>query len=140
MAPDAAVERMSDSQDDSMVGWRKKFETFVDFLTDHYSTTERVDYQEASAGARTGGIRVYADLVTADDGNGNDSIVTLANVQVATGRTKHDTRSRLMRGFNTPFFPDILVCRQVMGEGVDFQRYCRHVMHHVLAWNPSTIE
>jgi hypothetical protein len=45
-----------------------------------------------------------------------------------------------MRAFNTPFFPDILVCSQVMGEGVDLQRFCRHVIHHDLAWNPSTIE
>ena len=29
---------------------------------------------------------------------------------------------------------------QVMGEGVDLQRYCRHVIHHDLAWNPSSIE
>jgi superfamily II DNA/RNA helicase len=56
------------------------------------------------------------------------------------GTTRRDTRARLMRAFNTPFFPDILVCSQVMGEGVDLQRFCRHVIHHDLAWNPSTIE
>jgi len=61
-------------------------------------------------------------------------------LQVATGRTKRDARSRLMRAFNTPFFPDIFVCSEVMGEGVDLQRFCRHVIHHDLAWNPSTIE
>ena len=27
-----------------------------------------------------------------------------------------------------------------MGEGVDLQRFCRHVIHHDLAWNPSSIE
>ena len=27
-----------------------------------------------------------------------------------------------------------------MGEGVDLQRFCRHVIHHDLAWNPSIIE
>ena len=140
LAPNVAVERMLDSKDASMVSWRAKFETFVDFLTDHCTATERADYLEAAAGTRTGGIRVDADLVTTDDGNSKDSVVTLANVQVATGRTKRDTRSRLMRAFNTPFFPDIFVCSQVMGEGVDLQRYCRHVVHHDLAWNPSTIE
>jgi SNF2 family DNA or RNA helicase len=45
-----------------------------------------------------------------------------------------------MRSFNTPFFPDIFVCSQVMGEGVDLHRYCRHVIHHDLDWNPSSIE
>ena len=29
---------------------------------------------------------------------------------------------------------------EVMGEGVDLQRFCRHVIHHDLAWNPATIE
>ena len=140
LAPEAAVERMLDSEDGSLVSWQTKFETFVDFLTDHCSTRERVGYLEATAGTRTGGIRVDADLETEDDGDGKESVITLANVQVATGRTKRDTRLRLMRAFNTPFFPDIFVCSQVMGEGVDLQRYCRHVIHHDLAWNPSTIE
>jgi hypothetical protein len=45
-----------------------------------------------------------------------------------------------MRTFNTPFFPDVLVCSEVMGEGVDLHRFCRHVIHHDLAWNPSDIE
>jgi superfamily II DNA/RNA helicase len=45
-----------------------------------------------------------------------------------------------MRSFNTPFFPEIFVCSEVMGEGVDLQRFCRHVIHHDLAWNPSNIE
>ena len=27
-----------------------------------------------------------------------------------------------------------------MGEGVDLHRYCRHVIHHDLDWNPSSIE
>jgi superfamily II DNA or RNA helicase len=68
------------------------------------------------------------------------SILTVPNVQAATGETKRDSRSRLMLAFNTPFFPDILVCSEVMGEGVDLQRFCRHVIHHDLDWNPSQIE
>ena len=140
LEPAIAVGRMLDNQDASRVTWRRKFETFVDFLTDHCSATERVDYLEAAAGTRTGGIRVDADVMTVADGDGKESIVTVPNVQVATGATRRDTRLRLMRAFNTPFFPDIFVCSQVMGEGVDLQRYCRHVIHHDLAWNPSTIE
>ena len=142
LEPTVVVERILDDPDGSNVTRREKFEAFVDFLTDHCSATEQVDYLAATAGMRTGGIRVDADLATSDDGQGDgtESVVTLANVQVATGRTKRATRLRLMRAFNTPFFPDIFVCSQVMGEGVDLQRYCRHVIHHDLAWNPSTIE
>ena len=68
LAPEAAVERMLSSKDGSLLSWRAKFEMFVDFLTDHCSATERVDYLEATAGTRTGGIRVDADLV--EDGGG----------------------------------------------------------------------
>ena len=75
-----------------------------------------------------------------DEPDGSSGTITLANVQVATGKTKREARVRLMRAFNTPFFPDILVCSEVMGEGVDLQRFCRHVIHHDLAWNPSSIE
>ena len=65
---------------------------------------------------------------------------TLANVGVCSGGTKMEVRVRRMRTFNTPFFPDVLVCSEVMGEGVDLHRFCRHVIHHDLAWNPSDIE
>ena len=45
-----------------------------------------------------------------------------------------------MLGFNTPFFPEVLVASSVLAEGVDLQLDCRHVIHHDLAWNPSTLE
>ena len=74
-------------------------------------------------------------------GDGDAATATrLANVQVASGETRPETRARLMRAFNTPFFPDVLVCSAVMAEGVDLHLNCRHVIHHDLAWNPSSIE
>ena len=138
--PHLAVRSMLDSEDASGVSWRAKFEAFIDFLVDSCSAAEREDYLEAAARTQTGEIRVEADDPAADGDEGKDSHMTLANVQEATGKTKRDQRSRLMRAFNTPFFPDIFVCSQVMGEGVDLQRYCCHVIHHDLAWNPSSIE
>ena len=120
------------------MSWQQKFNGFLKFLTDGCSGVERTHYLGAAHRTQTRGIRVDAD--EAASGDGDASAVTLANVQVATGETKRDTRSRLMRAFNTPFFPDVLVCSEVMGEGVDLQRFCRHVIHHDLAWNPSTIE
>ena len=138
MAPSDAVRQMLESVDSSGVSWRQKFDGFLEFLTDRCSGIERTLYLEAAHRTQTRGIRVDADEGTSGDGDA--STVTLANVQVATGETNRDTRARLMRAFNTPFFPDVLVCSQVMGEGVDLQRSCRHIIHHDLAWNPSTIE
>jgi ERCC4-related helicase len=131
-----AVELMLTRQDSSNRSWREKFNAFIDFLVE-CSPAERENYLEVASSIQTGGIRVEdAEQVETKGG----SVVTVANVQVATGKTGSDTRERLMRAFNTPFLPDILVCSEVMGEGVDLQRACRHVIHHDLAWNPSTIE
>jgi len=138
--PHLAVRSMLDSEDASHVSWRSKFEGFIDFLLDRCSSAERADYLEAAARTQTGDIRVQAEELAADGDDGKDSYMALANVQEATGKTKRDQRARLMQAFNTPFFPDIFVCSQVMGEGVDLQRYCCHVVHHDLAWNPSSIE
>lgn len=44
------------------------------------------------------------------------------------------------RFFNTPFYPEILIASSVMAEGVDLHLCCRHVIHHDLDWNPSSLE
>lgn len=136
--PAEAVARTLDYVDGSGVSWRRKFDDFIEFLTERCSSEERTLCLEAASRTQTGGIRVESDEDEGSDPGG--ARVTLANVQVAMGTTRRDTRSRLMRSFNTPFFPDILVCSAVMGEGVDLQRFCRHVIHHDLDWNPSIIE
>lgn len=131
LAPEAAVDQFLGHTDGSGSSWRVKLDGFVEFIAE-CSVEERRLFVDACERTQTGGIRV--------EGDADDSQVTLANVQMATGETRRDHRARLMRAFNTPFFPDILVCSEVMGEGVDLQRFCRHVIHHDLAWNPSTIE
>ena len=127
LSPSEVVRQMLDAVDASNLSWKAKFENFVAFLARDCSATEREDYLKATEEISTRNIRA----------RGGSS---LPNVQVATGTTKREIRSRLMRSFNTPFFPGIFVCSQVMGEGVDLQRHCRHVIHHDLAWNPSSIE
>lgn len=138
MDPSEAAKRVLDHVDSSRVSWRQKFADFIEFLTERCSPGERQLYLEAGQMTRTGRIRVELD--EEDESDSNARVATVANVQVATGKTKRDARARLMRAFNTPFLPDVLVCSQVMGEGVDLQRFCRHVVHHDLDWNPSTIE
>ena len=134
------IEQMLDARDASGVSWRDKFERFLDFLLTQCSKEERDHYLDAVQRMQTGKIRVQSGQAGEDDDSEDDSTLTLANVQVATGKTERSQRARLMRSFNTPFFPDIFVCSQVMGEGVDLHRYCRHIIHHDLDWNPSSIE
>lgn len=138
ITPDQAVEKSLDFSDGSGLTWREKFNGFIDFLVTQCSPAERGDFLEAAHGIQTGSIRVKD--VEETDSEMQKGILTVPNVQVATGETDRETRSRLMLAFNTPFFPDILVCSEVMGEGVDLQRFCRYVIHHDLDWNPSQIE
>jgi len=128
-----------DFRDRSGHSWREKFQAFLRFLVKDCSDAERREFVKVVSDVKVGGIGVDASLDDRIEGS-DGRIVTLPNVQVATGDTRRETRERLMRAFNTPFFPEILVCSQVMGEGVDLQRHCRHVIHHDLDWNPSTIE
>ena len=140
LTPSRAVEELLNYEDGSHFSWRIKFDGFIEFLTERCSAEERALYLEAARRTQTGGIRVGETEDEEAEQDSEGSKLTLANVQVATGNTAHPVRARLMRAFNTPFFPDILVCSEVMGEGVDLQRFCRHVIHHDLAWNPSVIE
>lgn len=136
LKPADTVDKMLDHTEGSAGSWREKFNGFIEFLIKQCANNERELYLEAVSKTETGKIPV------ADEGDSDAyrGTLTIANVREATGRTKRDTRGRLMRSFNTPFFPEIFVCSEVMGEGVDLQRFCRHVIHHDLAWNPSNIE
>jgi Helicase conserved C-terminal domain/Type III restriction enzyme, res subunit len=49
-------------------------------------------------------------------------------------------REDLKEGFNTPFYPMILICNRPMQEGVDLHRECRILVHHDLSWNPAQLE
>jgi superfamily II DNA or RNA helicase len=140
LKPTEAITKTLDHVDTSGLSWRHKFNGFIDFLVNQCSTDERMLYLEAAKLTPTRDIRVEDEDDKDTDSSPHTDTATLANVRVASGKTKRDTRVQLMRAFNTPFFPDILVCSEVMGEGVDLQRFCRHVIHHDLAWNPSTIE
>lgn len=49
-------------------------------------------------------------------------------------------REDLKEGFNTPFYPMVLICNRPMQEGVDLHRECRRLVHHDLSWNPAQLE
>ena len=78
------------------------------------------------------------DIGVRDDEGEREGLI--ANVRLANGAVKRETRERLMSGFNTPFYPEVLVASSVMAEGVDLHLMCRNVIHHDLDWNPSVIE
>ena len=136
-APHDLVRGFLDHEDASGMSWRDKFHSFIGFLCTRCGDEERRLILEELVRIDTGDQSAVEDEHDQDDDADGR---TLANVGVCSGGTKMEVRVRRMRTFNTPFFPDVLVCSEVMGEGVDLHRFCRHVIHHDLAWNPSDVE
>jgi superfamily II DNA/RNA helicase len=64
----------------------------------------------------------------------------LPTVRLANGAVRRDARRRLLLAFNSPLLPNVLIASSVLAEGVDLHLECRHVIHHDLDWNPSTLE
>jgi superfamily II DNA/RNA helicase len=119
--------------DASGLSLKRKIASFAAFMAERCTPEEREEFLDALAGigtgVRRGGARQEAEWARLQP-----------NVRVANGETDADERRRLMLAFNAPFFPEILVASSVLAEGVDLQLDCRHVIHHDLCWNPSTLE
>lgn len=129
------------SKDESGLTLREVIEGFFRFLADR-KTQERKDYIEAclSITPRTMVAADTAKVYGPDEDVDDRSDILMPNVRLANGRTRQETRQRLMLAFNTPFYPEILVASSIMAEGVDLHLNCRHIIHHDLCWNPSTLE
>jgi len=56
------------------------------------------------------------------------------------GAISPEERDRHLRGFNSPFAPLVLIASSVGQEGIDLQKYCSHVVHYDLEWNPAKLE
>ena len=123
----AAFER----EDESGLPLRQKIEAFIRFMDDR-TEDERGKYLEALDVISVGNRRARGDEP--------DDAMRLPNIRLVNGGSGPDERKRIMSAFKTPFFPEVLVASSVMTEGVDLHLECRHVIHHDLCWNPSTLE
>jgi superfamily II DNA or RNA helicase len=50
------------------------------------------------------------------------------------------SRQRLITGFNSPFYPNVLTATSVFQEGVNLHLQCNHVHHYGIAWTPGDNE
>lgn len=51
-----------------------------------------------------------------------------------------NSSKKILRCFNTPFFPDFLVATSILQEGVNLQYFCDTVYHYGMAWTPGDNE
>ncbi|MBQ0003647.1 MAG: DEAD/DEAH box helicase family protein [Treponema sp.] len=59
-------------------------------------------------------------------------------VMPATGGNKGN--EGLIKRFNTPFYPDVIVCTDVLKEGINLHLFCNRIYHYGLAWTPGDLE
>lgn len=124
-------------------GLGKVCRVFLDFLQERCTPEERTTYMEALPHIQTGEMtgREARQSHASDEREGwPRGEPLLPNVRLVNSRTMPETRQWLMRVFNSPFFPEILITSNVLAEGVDLHRCCRGVIHHDLEWGPSVGE
>jgi hypothetical protein len=51
-----------------------------------------------------------------------------------------NSSQKVLRCFNTPFYPDMLVATSVLQEGVNLQFFCNTIYHYGMAWTPGENE
>lgn len=135
------LEKAFQKKDASGLTLEQLVSNFLFFLARRCGENERKRYLKSLDSVQTGKIRMTISQFTPDDLDPEiQSENTLPNVRLVTGSTKMETRQNLMLTFNTPFYPDVLIATSVMAEGVDLHLNCRHIIHHDLSWNPSTLE
>lgn len=61
-------------------------------------------------------------------------------VAIINANTTNEARVRYQAGFNTPFYPQILIVTSTMQEGVDLQKECKEIIHYDMEWNPASLE
>lgn len=136
-----AISRSFAGTDSSGLSFSGLLQHFFEFLAERCSSQERLEILAAVNSMQTGGISGRDAIQSfSDDEKADPNERLMPNVRLVNGRTRQETRQRLMLTFNSPFFPEVLIASAVMAEGVDLHRYCRYVIHHDLCWNPSTLE
>jgi hypothetical protein len=136
-----AFSRALSIADGSGVPLRTKLEGFCRFLASRVRE-ERAEYLGALDKIQTGSYATENIDDLFDDAERDDGRkpIRLPNVRLVNGESRQETRRRLLLGFNTPLFPEILIASSVLAEGVDLHLNCRYIIHHDLCWNPSTLE
>jgi hypothetical protein len=119
--PNTGFRRALEYKDGSGVELRAKLIHFTEFLAHRCEPQLRLAYLDALESIQTG-VR-YGGRRAGD--NSAESFELQPSVRRATGMDKEEERRRSLLGFNTPFFPEILVASSVLAEGVDLHLDCR---------------
>lgn len=133
----AGVAPLFDEVESGGTTLRRRFRDFVEYV-DRLVGDRRVALLQALEDINTSGYHADASELAAEGLGERERLIP--TVRLANGEVDHAARQRLMLAFNSPLLPEVLIASQVLAEGVDLHHDCRHVIHHDLDWNPSTLE
>ena len=70
----------------------------------------------------------------------NENWDCFRNAQPIVPYNADNANQTMLKSFNTPFFPDVLVSTSVLQEGVNLQHFCDTIYHYGMAWTPGDNE
>jgi hypothetical protein len=70
----------------------------------------------------------------------NENWDNFRNAQPIVPYNADNSNQMMLKSFNTPFYPDVLVSTSVLQEGVNLQHFCDTIYHYGMAWTPGDNE
>lgn len=114
---------------------QQRYLAFVEFLNKRLKGSLALAYFRAAL--RT--FEALCENVPDEDRRGWHKLTSLSSPAFyASGAVKD--RQRLILGFNSAFYPNVLAATSVLQEGVNLHLQCRKVHHYGIAWTPGDNE
>lgn len=114
---------------------QQRYLAFLDFLDTGLKDSLAFTYFRAALGT----FDALRENVSDEDRQGWHKLTGLSSPAFyASGAVKD--RQRLILGFNSPFYPNVLAATSVLQEGVNLHLQCRKVHHYGIAWTPGDNE
>jgi hypothetical protein len=118
---------------------QKKYSDFVDFVKPKIPVSLMMCYFKSALDSFEVLCEKIIDHKLDDWQKDWRSLTSLQNpAWYASGQS--GDRQRLILGFNSPFYPNVLVSTSVFQEGVNLHLQCTRVHHYGIAWSPGDNE
>ena len=129
----------SQTGDGSSANAQRRYRDFVEWVRPRIQGSLLLKYFAAALDTFEQLCDKIIDHGSADWKGGWRTLTTLSNpAAFASGESSH--RQHLILGFNSPFYPNVLVSTSVFQEGVNLHLQCRKVHHYGIAWTPGDNE
>lgn len=114
---------------------QQRYRAFLGFINDKLSKSLALAYFRAALETYEAMCENWEDHCK---GNWHVLVGLSSPAFYASGAIKD--RQRLILGFNSPFYPNVLAATSVLQEGVNLHLQCRKVHHYGIAWTPGDNE